>query len=273
MTFKIKILNIQPKAAGSTAVVTLGTGGNSPTLDKLQFTLGVVSSGTFNTTKVNGIRGFINGRPFLDLGSATVHNARRSYLGITNDTAEIVVDFTEPNAKSGIEQFLTCLPLSVMQDCRFEIDIDASASANLTLTALGHVRAPTNNPFIKKMRKISQGFAQGGEQVIYLPNGPSGSKLVRAWINEGTPGNITEVELRSRNAVGIEATRVELQKSQVHNGLTPQAGVVVLDFIEDGNLAGWFDTAKAPEVTLKLTGTAADLYTVYLEYIDPIDHL
>jgi hypothetical protein len=268
MGFRNYVKNIQPIAAGATAVLTLGTGKNAPTLDKLQLILG----GGLTVAKLTSIKGFANGREFYVDATGTIHNARRTYMGLTTPANEVVLDFTEPNARSAIEQNLSCLPLSLMQDCRFELGIDATAAAP-TLTALAHFRAPTQNPFIKKQRRLSQSFAAGGEQVIYLPNGPSGGKLVRIWIHEATPGNITAVELRARNAVGFEATRTEIQNSQQHNGLAPQAGVLVLDFIEDGNLAGWFDTSALADVELRITGTAADAYTVYLEYLDPIARL
>jgi hypothetical protein len=232
------------------------------------------AAGPFTVANITAIRGLVNGREFYREGSGTVHNARRTYLGLSPSANELVLDFTEPNARSAIEQNLSCLPLALMQDLRFEFDINAAAGADLTLTALAHFRAPTNNPFIKKLRRIPQSFAAGGEQIIYLPNGPSnGGKLVRAWIHEGVAGNIKAVELRARNSVGLEATRTQLQNDQVDNGLVPQAGVVVLDFIADGNLAGWFDTAALADVELRITGTAADSYTVYLEYLDPIARL
>jgi hypothetical protein len=267
MAFKNRLTNIQPVAANSTATVTVGVGRNAPTLDKLQFILG----GTLTEALVTGIRGFINGREFYREGSGVVHNARRDYLGIVTPASEIVLDFTEPNARSAIEQNLSALPLSAMQDLRFELDLGAGAGH--TLTALAHFRAPTANPFIKKLRRITQQFSAGGEQILYLPNGANGGKLVRVWLHESAAGNITAVELRARNAVALEATRVELENDQQANGLTPQAGVLCLDFIADGNLSGWFDTSALADVELRLTGTAAATYTVYLEYLDPIARL
>lgn len=270
MTFKNRITNIQPLAPGATATLVVGTGKNAPTLDKLQLTLGGT---TFDASKINAIRGYIDGRQFFMETNGTNANKRRAYKTTSNSVTELVLDFTEPAARSAIEQNLTSIPLSQIQDLRFEFDIDATASANLTMRALAHYRAPTTNPFIKKMFRITQGFQAGGEQIIYLPNGSKGGKLVRVWINESVAGNITAVELRAKNAVGIEATRTELEKSQQHNGLTPQAGIVVLDFIEDGNLGGWFDTSTLADVELRVTGTAANTYTVFLEYADPIARL
>src|SRR5689334_13858490 len=111
MGFRNYVKNIQPMGAGQTAVITLGTGKNAPTLDKLQL---ILSGATFDATKVTGIKGFVNGREFYVEGSGTVHNKRRDYLGLYNAASEIVLDFTEPNARSAIEQNLSALPLSLM---------------------------------------------------------------------------------------------------------------------------------------------------------------
>lgn len=273
MTFKNKITNVQPLIPGGTTTITIGTGAKAPTMDRLQLILAPGASGTFNVSKINAIRCYANGRPFYVDGTGTVHNARRDYLGLFTATSELVLDFTEPNAKTAVEQYLSAIPLSMLQDFRVELDIDASASSGFTVAPIMHFRPPTQNPFIKKQFRMTQGFSAAGEQVIYLPNGPSGGKLVRVWIHEATAGNITSAELKARNVTGLEGTRVQFQNSQKHFGLVPQSGVLVMDFIEDGNLNGWFDTGALSEVELRLQGTAADAYTVYLEYLDPIGHL
>lgn len=267
--FRNNVTNIQPApAANSTVTVTLGVGRSAPTLDRLQFILGGT---TFDVSHISAIRGFMNGREFYREGTGTVHNARRTYMGLSPVTSELVLDFTEPNAKSQIEQNLSALPLSLLDSCYFEIDIGAATAPTLACNA--HFRAPTQNPFVKKQRRLVQAFANAGEQVVYLPTGPNGGKLYRVWIHEAAAGNITAVELRARNAIGIEATRTQLERSQASWGLTAQAGVVVLDFIEDGNLGGWFDTSALSDVELRLTGTAATTYTIYFEYLDPINRL
>lgn len=275
MAFKNRLTNIQPLVPGGTTVITVGTGKNAPTLDKLQLTLGA-GSGTFDASDVNAIRGYMNGRLFYSPGSGTNLNSRRAYMARdlpSGGAAELILDFTEPNAKSGVEQYLSALPLALLQDLRFELDIDAGAPASLTLQAIAHFRAPTQNPFVKKMFRTTQAFAAGGEQVIYLPNGPSGGKLVRIWLHESSAGNVTAVELRAKNAVGVESSRTQIENDQKHWYLDPQSGILVLDFVADGNLAGWFDTGALVDVELRLTGTAACTYTIYYEYLDPIARL
>jgi hypothetical protein len=273
MTFKNRLTNINPApGAGITSVLTLACGPTAPTLDKIQLIL-AGGGGAFDASKINKIRGFMNQRQFYAEGSGTVHNARDAYKGVNNVASQVVLDFTEPNARSAIEQMLTSIPLSQCQDLRFEFDLDATSGAAPTIDAVMLFRAPTKNPFVKKQFSLTQGFQAGGEQIVYVPNGNAGGKLLRMWIHEGVAGNITKVELRAKNATGVEASRVQLQNEQRRNGLTPQAGVLVLDFIEDGNLAGWFDTSMLSDVQLRLTGTAADTYTIYLEYADPIGRL
>jgi hypothetical protein len=276
MSFKNRLTNLYPLQPGGTATLTVGTGKNAPTLDQVQLTLGNGGAGVFDTTKINAVRGYMNGKLFWSPGSGSDVIKSMAYQSRdlpSGDTAELLLDFTEMNAKSGVEQYLSSLPLSLLQDLRFEFDIDATASATLTMKAVAHFRAPTANPFVKKKFRTTSGFQTGGEQIVYVPNGPNGGKLVRVLIGESVPGNITQIELRAKNAVGWEQTRGQLENDQRRHYLDPQTGLVVIDFIADGNLAGWFDTSALADVELRLTGTAAATYTIVYEYLDPIGRL
>ena len=85
--------------------------------------------------------------------------------------------------------------------------------------------------------------------------------------------NITSVQVRIANNVVHTASRARLENDQKRNGLVPQAGLVVVDFIEDGNLASLLDTEAAPTCELRLTTTAGELVKTYQEFIDPIGRL
>ena len=272
--FKNFLTNLQPApVVGGKSVLTIGCGASAPTLDKLQMMLSA-ATGSLTVADIEYIKGKINGREFYLEGDGVTHNKRRDYLGLFTDPSELVLDFTEPNARTQVEQNLTALPLSLMKDLRFELKFKSSAVfTGGAIETVGHMRAPTQNAFVKKLFHIPQAFAAGGVQDIFLPNGDAGGKLMRVWLHEGTPGNVQSVELRARNAIGIEGTRTEIQNSQKHNKLVPQAGVLVLDFIEDGNLGGWFDTSALSDVKLKLKLAAADSMDIYLEYADPIARL
>lgn len=273
MTFRNRLTNITPIRAGAKSVTTIGTGANAPTLDKLQFTL----SGAAHPFTVNDIDSIVmygNGRERLVLGSGAEHNAFRAYQGFTIHPTELIIDLTEPNARSGLEQFVSSWPLALMQDCRVELKLNAAAGADVGLECVAHVRPPTNNPFIKKQFAVNAGWTSGGTKSVYLPFGAqSGGKLIRVKIKETIAGNITKVELRAKNTVGFDCTRAEIENTQADHKLVPQAGWVFIDFIEDGNLNGWLDTATLQDVELKLTLTAADDVSIWYEYIDPLTRL
>lgn len=271
MSYKLRATNLQNVAAGNTATLRLPTGKNAPTLDKVILQL---SGTSFLKSHITQIVGKANGRPFYNEGSGTLVANRDVYKGIAVDAAFLALDFTESKARNGaVEQLLSSVPLSMLQDLSFEITLAAGAPVDAKLTAQIIVRQPTQNPFILKKLQTTQAFSASGEQIVYLPTGGAGGKIKRVWIHEATPGGITDVQVRVGNSIAYETNRAQLEFEQKRNGLVPQAGVVVVDFVEDGNLAGVLDTGTAQSVEMRLTASAANTYTVYYELIDPIGRL
>jgi len=270
MSFKLRATNLQNVAPGNTATLKLPVGKNAPTLDKviLELTGGLVAS------NIESIRGKANGRLFMDESTGTIMNLRDTYRGIFTADGFLTLDFTEPKARNGaIEQLLASVPMSMLQDLSFEIKLAAAAPALGRIDAQIVVRQPTNNPFILKKLNTTASFAASGEQIAYLPTGGAGGKLKRIWIHEGTGGTVTDLQIRVGNSIAYETNRTKLEYAQKCNGLTPQIGIVVLDFIEDGNLSGVLDTGNAANVELRLTSSAANTYTIWYEFIDPIGRL
>lgn len=270
MSFKQRLTNLQNVAPGNTATLKVPTGANAPTLDKIIVEL----SGTMDVADIESIRGKANGKLFYDEITGTVVNARRAYKGLFVSTSFLVLDFTEPNARNGaVEQMVGTIPLSQLQDLSFEFKIAAAAPALGRMEAEMHYRQPTRNPFIGKLLNTTASFAASGEQIIYLPTGGAGGKLKRVWIHEQTPGTLDAIEMRVGNTTAWETNRARLEHSQKENDLTPQTGIVVLDFIEDGNLSGIIDTGAAANVELRIDSSAANTYQVFYELIDPIGRL
>ena len=262
MKFKLRLTNLQNVAPGNTATLKLPIGKNAPTLDKIQLEL----SGGMLPAHIESIRGKANGTMFHEEISGTILNKRDDYRGIFTDASFLTLDFTEPNSRNGaIEQLAASVPLSLLQDLNFEIKIAPGAPVGGRIDASMLVRHPTNNPFIKKQRTSSVAYANAGE-----PTGGSGGKLTRIFIHEQTPGTIQSLEIRVGNTVTYEVTRSKLEYEQKRNGLVPQAGIVVLDFIEDGNLSGVMDTGTSANVELRLNSSAANSYQVFYQLIDPI---
>lgn len=271
---QLKLTNLQNVAPGNVATLKCAAGPGSPTYDQIVLRL----SGTLTPAHIEWIRGKINGRIFYDEGTGTVINDRDDYRGISTDASELVLDFTEPKARNGAaEQLLTAIPGHLVQDLSFEIKLAAAAPAGGRIDARAHYRPPTNNPFIHKRLMTTQSFpaagSEGSPNIMYLPVGDAGGRLKRVWIHEATPGSVTGVQLRIANNVVHEATRAEMERYQTRNELVPQAGIVVLDFIADGNLAGMINTSRAPNLEMRLVTSAGDTYTVYTDYVDPIGRL
>lgn len=274
MGYKLPLTNLQNVAPGNVATLKCPAGPGSPTYDQIKFELG----GTLTPAHIEYIRGKANGRIFLDELTGTVLNKRDDYRGIFTEAGFVVLDFTEPKARNGAaEQLLASVPGSLLTDLAFEIKLAAGAPAGGTIKAVANYRPPTNNPFIRKVLNTTQAFAAAGTDaapnIMWLGTGNNGGKIKRIWIHESAAGVITGAQIRIANNVVHEVTRTRAINDQKRNGLVPQADIFVLDFIEDGNLAGMLDTSRAPQVELRLTTSAAASFTVVTELIDPIGRL
>lgn len=270
MTFKLRATNLQNVSPGNTATLKLPVGKNAPTLDKVQLQL----SGGLLPAHIESIRGKSNGRLFFDEASGTIMNKRDDYRGVFTDPGFLTIDFTEPKARNGaVEQLLASVPMSQLQDLSFEIKLAAGAPAGGRIDAQIQIRQPTANPYILKLLNTTQSYVAAGEQIAYLPTGGAGGKLKRIFIHEATPGTITDLQIRIGNTISYETSRAKLEFEQKRNGLTPQAGVVCLDFIEDGNLSGVMDTGNAANVELRIQSNAGNTYQLFYQLIDPIGRL
>ncbi len=272
MSFKLRATNLQNVRAGNVATLKLPTGNNAPTLDKVIFSLfgtGILPS------HITSIRGKANGRLFYDEAGGDTLNMRDAYRGVFNSNGFVTLDFTEAKARNGaVEQLMSSIPMSMLQDLTFELTLASGAPVDTSMTAQIVVRQPTNNPYILKKLNTSVSFSASGEQILFLPTGGAGGKLKRIWIHElGTAGTITDLTIRVGNSIAYETSRAQLEYSQKTNNLTPQAGLVVVDFVEDGNLAGVLDTGSSSGVELRVISNAANNYKVYYEFIDPIGRL
>lgn len=271
MSWKLRVTNLQNVAPGNTASLKLPVGKNAPTLDKVLLEL----SGGLLPAHIESIRGKANGRLFMDEVDGTTINARDAYRGIFTSNGFLTIDFTEPKARNGaVEQLLASVPMSQLQDLQFEIKLASNAPALGRIDAQMIVRQPTQNPYIVKKLNTTASFSASGEQIMYLPTGGAGGKIKRIWIHEqGTEGTITGAEIRVGNNVAWESNRAKLEHDQKQNDLTPQTGIVVLDFVADGNLSGVLDTGNSANVELRIQSSAANTYQVFYEFIDPIGRL
>jgi len=274
MGFQLPLTNLQNVAPGNTATLKVPCGPNSPTYDQFKFFL----SGGMLPAHILSIRGKVNGRLFMEEATGTVITARDSYRGISTAAGVVVIDLTEPKARNGAaEQLLASLPGHLCQDITFEIKIDATAPANGKIKAVAVYRPPSENPWVRKLMPTTISFSAAGTEaapnIVYLPIGDAGGKLKRIWIRESTDNVVTGGQIRLANNVVHEFVTAEIENDQLRNGLVPQASLVVLDFMADGNFAGMLDTSQAPSAELRIYNSAACSLSIDYEYVDPIARL
>lgn len=274
MTYKMTLTDLQNVVPGNTATLKCPAGPGAPTFDLLR--LGF--SGGMTPVHIEWVRGKINGRIFLDEGNGLEIQDRDDFRGLYTDNAFLNIDFTEPKSRNGAaEQLVAAIPGGLCQSFTFEIKIASGAPSGGRLTASCNYRPPTTNPYIRKLLALPQSFSaagtDGSPNILYLPTGQQGSKVKRIWLKETTANNITAGQIRIANNVMFDATRAMIENDQKRNGLVPQPGLMVFDFIEDGNLAGLLDTEKAPMCELRLVTGVGEPVKAYIEYLDPIGHL
>lgn len=263
-----KVANVQNVAPGHIAIITLPT---NCTIDKLHLELG----GGLTAAGLTRIEGKANGKTFF-VDDGTKNNLRMAYKGIAVDAAYVTLDFTEANAKSATEQMLASLPANLLQSLTFEVTIDAAANALSTLGAEIEFRAPSNNPFIRKMIDFTTALQGAGDWDIYLPNGSVGGIIKRVFLH-GTD-KLTKWDLQVNRVSARYQTIAQWKHEQGQNHLVPQATMDVMDFMPDSNIQGALNTSadakgNVPNVSLRLTSSAADSLHGYIEFVDPIGRI
>ncbi len=274
--FYDRVLKVENAGGGKTALITPGLGA---TYDKFILQFGAGSGLT--AADLTEIRILANDvEIFKDTGANL--DLRQAYLGADTDAGEVTIDFTEPRARGGAsEQYLASLPANLLKKLQIEVDIADAEGVGEDFTAItcaAEFRGRTQNPYILKRKRFLANCVTG-ENDLFLPAGVSGGLIKRVWLHDGD--HLTATELRVGGFIAMKyRSTAELERIQARQipALVPQAGMVVLDFIPDGNLNGMLNTAagqgqQAPDVNLKLTLDADFQVKGYIDYIDPINRL
>lgn len=237
------------------------------TFDKIHLML----AGGLTKANVGRIEGKANGITFFVDDGALV-GLRDAYLGVFVDPNVITLDFTEANTRGGAAaQYLAAIPRNLLNSLTFECTIKAAAAAGSKITAEAEYRSPTPNPFILRRKDFNAPLSIVGENDLMLPVSVNGGLIKRIWIHH--TGNIISAELRTDGTPKIRASTVSNTYAQKRNRLVPQANMMVLDFVADGNLMGMLNTAANTECLLRLTTSAIDTIKVYIDYVDDLKKL
>lgn len=257
-----QMIDLQNVGAGKTAVLKLSY---NATFDKIHLLL----SGGMTKANIGRIEGKANGVTFY-VDDGQLVGIRDAYQGVFVDAAVLTLDFTDPNTRGGAAaQYLAAVPRNLLNSLTFEIEVKAGAVGDIKAEA--EYRDPTPNPFILRRKDFNVPLAITGENDIMLPVAASGGLIKRIWLHH--TGNVTKAELRTNGVPRIRTSVASNIHAQKRNRLVPQTNVMVLDFIQDGNLMGMLNTAGQKECLLRLTTSAPDTVKAYIDYVDQLGNL
>jgi hypothetical protein len=258
---QIDLQNVKP---GAVAVLKLAY---NATYDQIHLLLG----GGLTKADIGRIEGKANGVTFFVDDGALI-GLRDAYNGVFVDPNVISIDFTDPNTRGGAAaQYLASVPRNLLASLTFEITIKGTANPASTMTAEAQYRDPTPNQFILRRKDFNAPLAIAGDNDLMLPVALNGGLIKRVWLHHG--GNVTKAELRANGTAKMRASNASFTYAQKRNRLVPQANILVLDFIQDGNLMGMLNTAGLQECLLRITTSAPDTVKAYIDYVDNLARL
>lgn len=263
--------------AGNVITITCPLG---PTYDKIILDLSGTPTApdteTFTTADLDEVTIRANGRIIYQVAAADIQ-AMLDYKAIFTDVTVLHLDFTESKARGGAaEQLLTTIPSALLQNLTVEVKIKSGATlpsnGAAKITAYMQARRPSKNPFVQKVLPFNTSFSASGRQTYYMPTGNAGSIVKRVWLFQSDI--IDAIEMRNNNVIIFEATKERLEFVQKVNDLVPASGLLVADFVADGNITtDAINTVSGKEALLNLDLNASGTIRGYLEIIDPINRL
>jgi hypothetical protein len=259
-----QMIDLQNVGPAKTAVLKLSY---FATFDKIHLLL----ANGLTKAHIGRIEGKANGVTFF-VDDGQLIGVRDAYQGVYVDPNVITLDFTDPNTRGGAAaQYLAAVPRNQLASLTFEITIKDTAPGAGTMTAEAEYRDATPNPFILRRKDFNAPLAISGENDLMLPVALNGGLIKRVWLHHG--GNVVKAELRANGTPKIRASTGSITYAQKRNRLVPQANVLVLDFIQDGNLMGMLNTAGLNECLLRITTSAPDTLKAYVDYVDDLKRL
>lgn len=210
--------------------------------------------------------------------------ARNAYnLGAASAGA-LVLNFLEKDAKDIAAMTLGAYAMTAeagVQDAVLEFDIGTyTVTAGSTIEAIAEVDTPSANPLIVRTRYQQKTLAGAVEEQIIIPFGRNGEQLKRLMIF-GTLASITNVRVRRDDSDEFESITVAQNEfMQREYGKVPQAGLMVVDFIESNLQSNMLNTAsimgpKGPilveNLDIRMLTSAAGTFDIYTESITAND--
>ena len=217
-------------------------------LEKIVLDLG----GTFTRSNISLIQLKANGKVIYETTGPNL-GASNLYQGQADDATKLKIDFMDRKAVTPNARQVGAIDLSAgsgVANLRLEVTI-AGATAP-TLAGVADVSPPTSDPneagiraICRRRHRVTYVAPAAGQFAVPIPHldpAGGGSNYGRVYLYSA---NATALKLVRDGVTEFELTKGQNQFNQIDNFKTPQAGLVVFDPVQDGQLTGrTWDTRK-----------------------------
>lgn len=256
----VKNTPFQNVAANGVATVSLNVG---MSYNKIILALG---GGAFTKSMITDIKVKVNGKViFQNTGSRL--DLQNTYRGLTANAGFLTIDFTEPRAKTMVEQYLgninTAEGVSTVT-----IEVTIAGATTPTLDSYAELAPPNKLGIIAKQILFTTPFASAGKfsmKLIDLAN--RGAIIKRVHLAHG--GNLTALEVKKNGVVihdGILTAVNSFYQGEYQK--LAQTNLYTYDPCADNNYANAVKTADMVSLEFNPTLGAADTVTAVLETLD-----
>lgn len=204
---------------------------------------------------------------------------RNSYNLGASDPAVLALNFVEKDAKDLAAMEIGSYALTAeagVQDAVLEFDIGTYVvTAASTIVAVAEVTEPSANRLIVRTRYQQKTLAGATEEQIIIPSGQNGEQLKRLMIF-GTKTLVDSIRVRRDDSDEFESiTVLQNEYMQKEYGKVPQAGLIIVDFIQRNIASDMLNTAQilgangkpmlVQNLDIRMVTNAAGTFDIYTE--------
>lgn len=243
----------------------------SNVLEKITLTLGGTA---FTRAMITKIELKANAKVIWESDGAKLESTN-IYGGGSTDPTLVKIDFMDRKAVTPNARQAGTIDLSIGSGVSsLRLEVTTAGATAPTLVGFADVSAPTNDPneagirgLVARRHRATYVVGAGGQFALPIPHldpQGGGSNFRRIFIYSA---NLTSFKTVREGVTEHELTRLQNEAAQKDNFKVPQAGLVVFDPVQDGQLAGrTWDTRPAAGVrSAQFLGTFSAGETITIE--------
>lgn len=230
-----------------------------------------LGGGAFTKAMITDIKVKLNGKVIFQ-NTGTRLNLINTYRKRAVDATFLVVDFTEPDAKTMAEQFIGNIN-TAQGVSSLTMEVTIAGATTPTLDSYSELGAPAALAAINKQILFTASMGAAGKfpmKLIDVAN--RGAIIKRVHFNH--TGNVTALEVKKNGVVIFDNILTAVNAfNQLDYNKAAQANLYTYDPCLDNNYSNAVRTADATSLEFNLTTSAADTVTAVLEAVDLLGNM